>query len=175
MKQSLKTGAGAEKFASVLSKIIVALEIFSSVAILVMMLLTFVDVIGRYLFSEPIFGASEMISALLALIIFSGLGIINARDEHIVVELFNRPLRNLAPRLYEFVIQAFSIFAMGLVAFVLFQIAIETLQQNARTFVLEIPLFYVVGSVSFLAALSVVSQVMGVILALTSANTTESE
>lgn len=60
------------------------------------MLLTFADVIGRYLFSQPIFGASEVISALLAATIFAGLGITNARDEHIVVELIDHRFRGIS-------------------------------------------------------------------------------
>lgn len=146
---------------SALAHIIKALEMFSSVALMIMMLLTFVDVIGRYILSAPVFGASEMISTLLALVIFSGLGIANARDRHIVVELFDTRIRNLSPRLYDIVIQGFSIFAMALIAFVLAEIAFETYEQKAVTFVLEWPLFYITGAIAILAAVSVVSQVLG--------------
>src|SRR5210317_780568 len=95
---------------TILAKSIRALENFSSVMIFIMMILTFADVIGRYILAAPIFGASEMISALLALAIFSGLAVTNARDEHIVVELIDGPIRRLAPRFYDFVIHGFSIF-----------------------------------------------------------------
>ena len=101
--------------------------------ILLMMMLTFADVIGRYLLAAPIFGASEMISALLALAIFSGLGVTNARDEHIVVELFNDQVRDLAPRADDMTVHGFSIAVMALIAFVLCEHAIESYQQNART------------------------------------------
>ena len=143
------------------------LEILSSIIIAIMMVLTFVDVIGRYLFASPIFGANEMISALLALAIFAGLGITNARDDHIVVELLDQRIRRISPRAYDVIIQLFSIIAMTLVAYVLLDMAIETLHQKARTFVLENPLFAVAGSVSALAALSVISQVIGDYLRLT--------
>jgi TRAP-type C4-dicarboxylate transport system permease small subunit len=59
--------------ARVLSSIINGLEVFSSLVLAVMMLLTFVDVVGRYVLGKPIFGASEMISTLLSLLIFAGL------------------------------------------------------------------------------------------------------
>ncbi len=148
-----------------LSKAMVALENFSSVIILIMMLLTFADVIGRYILNKPIFGASEMISALLALAIFSGLGVTNARDDHITVELFEEPVKRLfGPLLYEIIIQLFSVVAMTLIAVVLFEHAIESYQLNSLTVVLEMPLYYVTGFVSFLALLSVVSQVTGVVL-----------
>ncbi len=148
-----------------LNKAMVALENFSSVIILIMMLLTFADVIGRYILNKPIFGASEMISALLALAIFSGLGVTNARDDHITVELFEEPVKRLfGPTLYEIIIQLFSVIAMTLIAVVLFEHAIESYQLNSLTVVLEMPLYYVTGFVSFLALLSVVSQITGVVL-----------
>lgn len=153
-----------------LERVISVLEWTTCALILAMMLLTFADVVGRYVFSNPIFGASEMISALLALTIFAGLGITNARDEHIVVELVDHKVRGLSPRAYDIIVQLFSIFAMGLVAFVLAESALEAYHQNARTFVLEIPQFWVSGSVSALAILSVFSQIAGVFLMLTDPN-----
>ena len=148
-----------------LNKAMVALENFSSAIILIMMLLTFADVIGRYILNKPIFGASEMISALLALAIFSGLGVTNARDDHITVELFEDPIRRaLGPFIYEIIIQLFSVVAMTLIAVVLFEHAVESYQLNSLTVVLEMPLYYVTGFVSFLALLSVISQITGVVL-----------
>lgn len=146
------------------TKSITALETFSSTVIFIMMLLTFADVIGRYILNKPIFGASEMISALLALAIFSGLGVTNARDEHIMVELFVDPARELLkPIFYEVVIQAFSVAAMTLIAIVLFEHAVESYQLKSLTVVLEIPLYYITGSIAFLALISVVSQILGIL------------
>lgn len=147
-----------------LSVFITVLEAVGSVVLVAMMVLTFVDVIGRYLLNQPVFGANEMISAMLAIVIFSGLGIANARDDHIVVELVDDQVRRLSPVVYEVVIQAFSVGVMGLIAYVLLDLAIEAWHQKALTFVLEIPLAWIAGSVSFLAALSVVSQIMGIYL-----------
>ena len=155
---------------TVLAKAIRTLENFSSVMIFIMMMLTFADVIGRYILSAPIFGASEMISALLALAIFSGLAVTNARDEHIVVELIDRPIRNLSPKIYDFIIHGFSIIAMSLIAFVLCEHAIEAYQQNARTYVLELPTYYVTGFVAVLAFISVISQIAGIGLQLFAAH-----
>jgi TRAP-type C4-dicarboxylate transport system permease small subunit len=148
-----------------LAKAVTTLENISSVVILVMMLLTFADVIGRYVFVKPIFGASEMISALLALAIFSGLGVTNARDEHIVVELFDHKFRRIfSPLIYEIIIQSFSVVVMAIIAFVLYENALEAFHINSRTVVLEMPTYYITGVVALLALISVVSQVTGVVL-----------
>ena len=141
------------------------LENISGAVILVMMLLTFADVIGRYIFHSPIFGGTEIISALLALAIFSGLGVINARDDHIVVELFDAPFRRLlTPIVYEISIQVFSVFCMGLIAVVLFEHAWESYTQNKLTVVLEMPLYYITATIAVFAVISVLSQIAGVIL-----------
>ena len=155
---------GQSGLRSALAKLVGFLEVLAGLVIAVMMVLTFVDVIGRYVFNEPIFGASELISALLALAIFAGLGVANARDDHIVVELLDQRICKLSPKLYDLIIQLFSIGVMALIAYVLLDMAIEVWHLNARTYVIEMPLFWIAGSVSVLAAISVVSQVLGMYL-----------
>lgn len=150
--------------ANILKRIVQVLEILCSVVLAAMMLLTFVDVVGRYLLGAPVFGASEMISTMLALTIFLGLGIANARDRHIVVELFDDKFRNFSPRLYDVVVQGFSIFAMCLIVYVLVEQAREAAHVNSVTVVLEWPLAWITGATAALAALSVVSQVLGLVV-----------
>ena len=149
-------------FRKLLNNTINTLENISCVLIMVMMLLTFVDVVGRYLLSAPIFGATEMVSALLALIIFSGLGVTNARDQHIVVELFDTRIRRLSPRIYDLVIHGFSIIAMALIAYVLTENALEGYHIDSRTVVLELPTYYITGFIAAFSVISVVSQIIGI-------------
>ncbi|WP_323765754.1 TRAP transporter small permease [Marinovum sp.] len=153
--------AGSHAGAGVLALIVKMLEIFSSIVLALMMLLTFVDVVGRYLLGAPIFGASEMISVMLALVIFAGLGIANARDKHIVVELFDTQVRAISPRVYDIAVQGLSLCVMGLIVYVLFEAALHAAEVNSRTIVLEWPLSWVFGIVAGLAAVSVVCQVLG--------------
>lgn len=147
-----------------LKKLLSTLEVFSSVVLFVMMILTFVDVIGRYVFSAPIFGASEMISGMLAVLIFAGLGITNARDEHIVVELMDHRFRRLSPKVYDIIIQVFSVIAMCIITYVLAEEAISSFELKSITFVLEMPLFYVAGLIALLSAISVFSMLAGIFL-----------
>ena len=150
--------------ARILKRIVRALELLSSVVLAAMMLLTFADVVGRYLMGTPVFGAAEMISTMLALIIFLGLGIANARDKHIVVELFESRLRRLAPVPYDFLVQGFSIAAMCLIVSVLFEQAADSARVGSTTVVLEWPLAWITGAVAALAALGIVSQILGLIV-----------
>jgi TRAP-type transport system small permease protein len=159
MSRPTDKGAGA----GALALIVKVLEVFSSVVLTIMMLLTFVDVVGRYIFGAPIFGASEMISTMLALVIFAGLGIANARDKHIVVELFDARVRALSPRVYDFAVQGLSLFVMSLIVFVLIEAALHAAEVNSSTIVLEWSLAWIFGIIAALAALSVVCQILGLL------------
>ena len=54
-----------------------------------MMAVTFADVVGRYLFSAPIYGAAEIIQVMLAITIFSAMGLVSHNDQHIAVDVFD--------------------------------------------------------------------------------------
>jgi len=63
----------------------------SSLAALVlfwMVLVTCVDVIGRYFFNAPLYAGSEMVQVSMAGVIFLSLPLMFFRHEHIVVDLF---------------------------------------------------------------------------------------
>lgn len=147
-----------------LNAIVHVLEVLCSIVLAAMMLLTFVDVVGRYVLGAPVSGAAEMVSTLLALTIFLGLGIANARDKHILVELFDGRIKQIAPEAYDLIVQGFSIAAMCLIAFVLFEQAVEAVRLGSTTIVLEWPLGWITGTVAVLAALSVVSQILGLLV-----------
>ncbi len=148
--------------AKALVSILTALmEGLAGVMLTLMMAITFIDVVGRYLLSAPVFGATEMIQFLMALIIFSGLAIANAHDNHIVVELFDQRIARLAPRAYRIVIQSLSIAAMALIVYVLARIALESIRHSAKTIVLEMPLGYLQAAVTAFAALSLLLQIAG--------------
>ncbi|WP_460274451.1 TRAP transporter small permease [Celeribacter sp. ULVN23_4] len=62
--------------------------LFLAAAILIAMaLITFVDVIGRYVFNKPLGGAFELVAIGMALMIFAALPEVTARNEHIMVSL----------------------------------------------------------------------------------------
>ncbi|MEM7021921.1 MAG: TRAP transporter small permease [Pseudomonadota bacterium] len=146
------------------------MRLASAVLLFTMMILTFVDVVGRYVFTAPVFGAAEMIQFLLAMTIFAGLGLVNAADDHISVDLFDRPLSRLLPRLRPFLIQLFSLAAMVIIAYQLIEFAIEAEQNNRITVVLEWPLAVVSFAIAGLSGLSLLAQVLG-LLARSSART----
>jgi len=54
-----------------------------------MMILTLLDVFGRYLFNSPIMGAYEITELMLVILIFAGIPLASANDEHIAVDLID--------------------------------------------------------------------------------------
>lgn len=55
----------------------------------VMMMLTAVDVVARYVFNKPINGGFEVTELMLAILIYCGLPLVSARREHIVIDTFD--------------------------------------------------------------------------------------
>jgi TRAP-type C4-dicarboxylate transport system permease small subunit len=141
-------------------------EMATAALIFVMMVLTFADVVGRYIFTAPIFGAAEMIQFLLAMTIFSGLCLVNSHDEHITVELFDAQLdRVISPTLRRIIIQLFSVGMMAVIAFQLYRFALEAEHVGTRTVVLEWPFAAVAYTVAGLSVVSLVMQILGLMLA----------
>jgi TRAP-type C4-dicarboxylate transport system permease small subunit len=60
-----------------------------------MMLLTFVDVVARYVFNRPLRGAFEVTELLLVVLIFAGLPLVSYADEHVTMDFIDRLI---APR-----------------------------------------------------------------------------
>lgn len=64
------------------------LETIGAGMILAMMVVTSIDVVGRYFFSKPLWGGFEMTEILMGLVVFAGMPIATARREHISIDLF---------------------------------------------------------------------------------------
>jgi TRAP-type transport system small permease protein len=60
-----------------------------------MMLLTFADVVARYLINHPIRGAFEITELTLLVLIFAGLPLVSHADEHVTMDFIDRLLGRL--------------------------------------------------------------------------------
>lgn len=102
-----------------------------------MMGITFADVVGRYLFSAPIYGAAEIIQVMLAITIFSAMGLVAHHDQHIAVDLFDVPLSRMFGRTREILIGAISAIGLLLISFELARNGIDAIRTGRLTVVLE--------------------------------------
>jgi TRAP-type C4-dicarboxylate transport system permease small subunit len=68
------------------------LGIAASALLLCLMVLTFADVVARYLLNRPIRGAFEITELALLVLIFAGLPLVSHADEHVTMDFIDRIL-----------------------------------------------------------------------------------
>ena len=71
-----------------------------------MMVLTFLDVVGRYLFNRPLRGAFELTELGLVVLIFAGLPLVSHANEHVTMDFIDKLLRPRALDLLERAVDA---------------------------------------------------------------------
>ncbi len=81
-----------------------------------MMVLTFFDVVGRYLLNRPIRGAFEITELGLLVLIFAGLPLVSFADEHALMDFIDRLLGPRALRGLERAVHALCAAVMFLLA-----------------------------------------------------------
>ena len=90
---------------------------FAAAAILFsMMLLTFVDVVLRYLFNMPLRGGFEITEMMLLVLIFAGLPLVSRADEHVTMDFIDRMLTARAAGLLARVVDVLCAAVMFFVA-----------------------------------------------------------
>jgi TRAP-type C4-dicarboxylate transport system permease small subunit len=95
------------------------LGIAASALLFCMMLLTFCDVVGRYLLNRPIRGAFEVTELALLVLIFAGLPLVSHGDEHVTMDFIDRLL---GPRGRDFWVRAMH----AIIAAIMFFLAWQT-------------------------------------------------
>ena len=67
-----------------------SLNALAAITLFALMLITVVDVTGRYVFNHPLTGSTELTEMAVGIVVFSVFPIISWRREHIVVDIFDR-------------------------------------------------------------------------------------
>ena len=68
------------------------LGVAASAILFALMVLTFADVVLRYLFNRPIRGGFELTELALLVLIFAGLPLVSHADEHVTMDFIDRML-----------------------------------------------------------------------------------
>lgn len=109
------------------------------VALFLMMCLTVVDVVGRYLFNSPILGAFEITSFLVSILIFSFLGYAQSQKSHVTVDI----LVNIFPSKVQSIVKLFNyticFFIMLLLTWKGFETAVEAMESGDSPMNLPVP------------------------------------
>jgi len=98
------------------------LGIGASSILMAMMVLTFADVVGRYVFNRPIRGGFEITELLLLVLIFAGLPLVSHAGEHVTLDFIDRLL---GPRAQRFLDRAVQVLVAALMFFGAWQVWIK--------------------------------------------------
>lgn len=130
------------------------LVFISSLLMAAMVGLTFVDVVGRYVFDRPVSGAQEIISILLGLTIFSALPAVTMRESHITVDFLQNAFSGWVEALRKLLVVLATTAALVLLARVLWIQAGKLAFMEMTTPHLDIPEHLIVYAFFAMAAVA---------------------
>ena len=131
------------------------LGVAASTLLMLLMLLTFVDVVARYAFNRPLAGAFEMTELLLLVLIFAGLPLVSYADEHVTMDFVDRLLSRERRRRLEHGVHVISAAVLALLAWLVWLKADRIWAYRDATDVLRIvygPFVYFMAVMIALAA-----------------------
>ena len=119
-----------------------------------LMMVTFIDVMGRNFFNRPLTGASELTEVMLATIVFLMLPSIAVRQEHIGVDLVDMLSRRLLDVLQHLLTAIVGTILFGLISWRLWILGNMALRYADATPSLGIPLAFVIYGMSVFGGLT---------------------
>ena len=100
----------------------------ASAILFVLMLITFVDVVSRYVFNAPMRGSFEVTELMLLVLIFAGLPLVSHADEHVTMDFIDKLL---GPPLLRALNRAVNVVCAGVMFFLTWQIWIKASKLSA--------------------------------------------
>lgn len=150
---TVQTAGSATLPANLLERV---LGFISALPVAVMVIITFIDVFARYLFSSPVRGSIEIIEQAMALTIFTALPLVTRRRQHIGVGLFDEMVKGKVRRFKVASCDAVSCVALALLTWRLWLQAVEDFEGRNATMVLGLPHAPLVFLMTLLAAIATV-------------------
>jgi len=124
------------------------LKFIGAIAITAMMLLTAVDVIGRF-FKYPIFGSVELVGFLATIIVAAALPYTYKVDGHVGVEILVRLLSKKTQLIIDLFTRTLTLFLFCLVTWQMFLYAGDIQKTGEVSMNLEFPIYYIIYLLAF--------------------------
>lgn len=124
------------------------LKVIGASAITIMMVLTVVDVIGRF-FKYPIFGSVELIGFLATIIVAAALPYTYKVEGHVGVEILVRLLSKKTQLMIDLFTRTLSLILFCLVTWQMFLYADDIKQSGEVSMNLEFPIYYIIYLLAF--------------------------
>ena len=115
------------------------LGLMAAVLLFVMMVLTFVDVWGRYFFNAPVPGGFEVTELMMATLIFAGLPLVTAGNEHVAVDLLDYCMPHGLKKFRDMLVNLACAGMLAVLSYRLWIKASEQLSYGDQTAILNIP------------------------------------
>ncbi len=112
---------------------------FASLALAAIMVMTFLDVIGRTFFGRALVGTVESVELMMGILVFCGLALTEIHRRHIVVETFQTLFPRPARRLSEIVNSLLAVVVTGFLAWRLLIKTGEIVEEQEYTQIWELP------------------------------------
>lgn len=127
-----------------------------------MVIVTCIDVIGRYFFASPLLGAHEMITLAMGIMIYLGMPLVTASSEHLVVDLASGILGPRGRRIQQIIVNAVAALTFLLFSYLLlfhgFGLA-EDLMVTEDFEIEQAPIAFLMAAMCFLTILVFLNQV----------------
>ncbi|GAB0152652.1 MULTISPECIES: TRAP transporter small permease [Marinobacterium] len=120
------------------------LEAVASLVLFILMALTCVDVIGRYLFNSPLHGGTELTEIGLAVMVFAAMPVVTWRGGHIVVDLLDRFLGSVIVKVLALFAALVMSSSLYFLAWRIFELGERSIGRGVVTEFLGMPSGYVV-------------------------------
>ncbi len=124
------------------------LKMIGAIALTGMMLLTVVDVIGRF-FKYPIFGSVELVGFLATIVVAAALPYTYRMEGHVGVEILVRLLSEKTQLWIDIFTRSLSLVLFSLITWQMFLYAMDIQETGEVSMNLEFPIYYIVYLLAF--------------------------
>lgn len=121
-----------------------------------------VDVVGRN-FGRPLYGAQDMVTMTMVLIVFGGMALCDRLDGHIVVDIFEGTFSETLNRVIDIVSALLGAVIFALIAWTIYNSAQLSQMLNLSTNLLRLPLAwfqYALGAFSLVTVLALLMRAL---------------
>jgi TRAP-type C4-dicarboxylate transport system permease small subunit len=118
-----------------------ALAAVAAAILTLMMVLTFVDVAGRFALNRPLFFTIELTQLLMGLIVFLGLALTTLRRGHVTVDVVVTLLPPPFRRIADLIANLCAVGVLGLLTWLLLDRVFTNIADGLRTQLLYLPVF----------------------------------
>ncbi|WP_369856902.1 TRAP transporter small permease [Candidatus Thalassolituus haligoni] len=128
-----------------------SLEVAAAIILFVLMGLTCVDVVGRYLFNSPVHGSVELTEIGLALMVFAAMPVVTWRFGHVVVDLLDRFIGTRILKVIGLLVALLISSSMFFLAFRIFDLGARSILRGVITEYLSFPRGYIVQYIAVMS------------------------